>query len=307
MKPILLSFLLAFCISLCAQTKEGDAHFASLFAFTSFAQDQNEDEDFHLDKEYKINTSGRLKLNCSDARVVIIGSTRSTAHVKIDRVVESKGIIFGTREFAVDVFESNGNLDIKERSQGTIGMVGYYHVKYTITIEVPEGISLTVDGDDGDFLLTAINGIVDMNVDDADIQLTACKGTDFKFRLDDGDIKMDQGRGQLEIDADDADIEIRNANFTNVTADVDDGDFSIQTSLVDIGKYSINAQDGLISFTVISGGGTFEVRHDDSRVTAENGFTLEEQTDNRTRFTLANGTARVDLRADDARVKLSKL
>jgi hypothetical protein len=305
MKPSLLLLLLAFCISSLAQTKEGDAHFASLFAFTSFVQSQN--EDFHLDKEYKINSLGRLKLNCSDAKVVITGSTRSTAHVKIHRVVESKGIVFGNREFAVDVFEENGNLTIKERSQGTIGMVGYYHVKYTITIEVPESISLAVDGDDGDFFLTAINGSIDMNVDDADIQLTACKGSDFRFRLDDGDIKMDQGRGQLEIDGDDSDVEIRNAHFTSVVADVDDGDFIIQTSLANDGRYSINAQDGLISFTVLAGGGTFEVRHDDSRVTAENGFALEEQTENRTRFTLSSGTARVDLRADDARVKLSNL
>ncbi len=307
MKPILLLLSLAIGISSFAQTKEGDSHFASLFAFTSFVQGQKDDEDFHLDNEYKISSTGRLKLNCSDARVVITGSSRSTAHVKIDRIVESKGLFFGNREFAVDIFEANGNLDIKERSQGTIGMVGYYHVKYTITIEVPEGISLSVDGDDGDFFLTDINGKVDMNVDDADIELTACKGSDFKFRLDDGDIRMDQGRGQLEIDGDDSDIEIRNANFTSVVADVDDGDFIIQTALADSGKYSIHAQDGLISFTVISGGGIFEVRHDDSHVTTENGFTLEEQTDNRTRFTLANGNARVDLRADDARVKLTKL
>jgi Putative adhesin len=307
MKPILLFLFVGIYISSLAQTKEGDAHFASLFAFSAFIQDQKGEGDFHLDKEFKIDPNGRLRLKCSDARVVITGSTTNSAHVKIDRVVESKGIFFGNREFSVEVFESNGNLDIKERSQGIVGMVGYYHVNYTITIEVPEGVSVGVDGDDGVFFLTAINGKVDMNVDDADIQLTKCKGNDFKFRLDDGDIKMDQGRGQLEIEGDDSNIEIRNANFSNLVADVDDGDFIIQTSLANDGRYSINAQDGLISFTVLAGGGTFEVRHDDSRVTAENGFALEEQTENRTRFTLSSGTARVDLRADDARVKLSNL
>ncbi len=236
--------------------KDGDSSFASLFAFSSFAQTQKEDGEFHLEKEYKINGTGQLRLHCSDAKVTIKGSSRSTAHVKIDRIVESKGFIFGEREFTVDIQEINGNLDIKERSQGSVGMIGYYHVKYSIVIEVPEGISLDVNGDDGDYTLTSINGKIDVSLDDADVQLFSCKGNDFRFRLDDGDIRMDQGRGVLEIDGDDSDIEIRNANFTSVVADVDDGDFIIETSLADNGRYSIDAQDGLISFTVRSGGGT---------------------------------------------------
>jgi Putative adhesin len=278
--------------------------FASLYLLAFSAQSQSKEGDFHLDKEFKINASGLVKLNCSDAKVQITGSDRSTAHIKIDRNIESKGLFFGNREFTVDITEINGNLDIKERSNGNVSMIGYYNVKYTITIEVPEGISLKVNGDDGDYFLKSVNGSIDMNIDDADVHLTSCTGNDFKFRLDDGDIKMDQGRGKIEIDGDDSDIDIRNASFTSVSADVDDGEFSIQTSLADNGNYSVNTQDGLISFTVLGGGGTFEIRHDDSRVTAENGFVLEEKTDNRTRFTLANGHAQIDLKADDAKVKL---
>ncbi len=280
---------------------------SSLYLFSFSAQSQDKEGNFHLDKEYKLSSIGNLKLNCSDAKVYITGSSRSTAHIKIEREVDSKGFFFGNREFTVDVTETDGNLEIKERSNGTVSMIGYYNVKYTITIEVPEGISLKVNGDDGDYFLKSVHGSIDMNVDDADVQLTNCKGNDFKFRLDDGDIKMDQGKGKIEIDGDDSDIDIRNASFTSVNADVDDGEFVIQTSLADNGNYSVDAQDGLISFTVLGGGGTFEIRHDDSRVTAENGFVLEEKTDNRTRFTLANGNAQIGLRADDARVKLINL
>lgn len=307
MKPSLLLLLVGFYFTAPAQMKDGGSSFASLFAFSSFAQTQKEDGEFHLDKEYKISNTGQLRVHCSDAKVTINGSSRSTAHVKIDRMVESKGFIFGEREFTVDIQEINGNLDIKERSHGSVGMVGYYHVKYTIVIEVPEGISLDVNGDDGNYSLTSINGKIDMSLDDGDVNLTGCKGNDFRFRLDDGDIRMDQGRGALEIDGDDSDIEIRNANFSSVMADVDDGDFIIETALADNGKYSIDAQDGLISFTVLSGGGSFDIRHDDSRVTAENGFVLQDKTESRTRFELPNGQAQVDLRADDARVKLARL
>jgi hypothetical protein len=307
MKPSLSILLFAFYFTSPVQMKDGEANVASLFAYSAFAQDQQEVGDFHLEKEYKMSATGKISLKCSDAKVYVTGSTRSTAHIKIDRQVESKGLFFGNREFSVDINEADGNLDIKERSQGSVGMVGYYHVKYTITIEVPQGASLKVDGDDGDYFLTSVNGKIDMNLDDADVNLTSCKGNDFRFKLDDGDIKMDQGTGSIEIDGDDADIEIRNASFSSLQADVDDGDFVIETSIADNGKYSIDAQDGLISFTVLSGGGTFEIRHDDSRVTADDKFKLEEKSDNRTRFALASGNAQVSLRADDARVKLSQL
>jgi len=91
--------------------------------------------DFHLDKEYKIESTGTLYLDASDAKVFITGSKRTTAHVKIDREVTSKGMTFGEREFRVDVTEQNGNLTIREESKGsTVGVVGYYNEKYTINI-----------------------------------------------------------------------------------------------------------------------------------------------------------------------------
>ena len=91
---------------------------------------------------------------------------------------------------------------------------------------------------------------MDLNLDDADVELTGCKGNDFRFRLDDGDLTMDEGRGALDVDADDADVVIRNAKFEKIMADVDDGDFIVETTLVDGGEYLIAGQDGLISFTV---------------------------------------------------------
>jgi len=114
----------------------------------------------------------------------------------------------------------------------------------------------------------------------------------------------DEGKGSLEIDADDSDIEIRNGNFEFVEAKLDDGDLIIETALSDKGDYRISAQDGLVALTVTKGGGKFDVRHDDGRVTTEGNFITEEDDDNFTKLTAPNGTARVDIRADDARVKL---
>lgn len=280
---------------------------ASLFAFgTLFATAQSKEGDFHLDKEYKISPTGVVKLNCSDAKVFVTGTVRTSAHLKVDREVVAKGLYFGHDEFSVNVTEEEGNLSIKENSHHTMmGIVGYYSEKYTIVLEVPEGASLTVRGDDGDYVVKNLNGAISLTLDDADVQLTACKGNDFQFRLDDGDITMDQGRGSLEIDGDDTDILIRNAAFQKIIANIDDGDFVVETSLTENGNYRIDAQDGLVSLNILGGGGKFDIRHDDARVTASEKFEMSEESESYTRLTLGSGGAQVIIHADDARVKLS--
>jgi hypothetical protein len=262
--------------------------------------------DFHLDQEYKVEEKGLISLRCSDAKVFITGSKRTTAHVKIDREVESKGFVMGDDQFNVEVDERDGNLGIEEKSSSNISIVGSYYEKFTVNIEVPENMSLRIRGDDGDYFIKTIHGSMEIDVDDADVEIAGCNGDSYIFRIDDGDIKMDQGRGALEVMADDADVEVLNAKFSKINADLDDGDFIVQTALVDGGDYYINSQDGMISFTVSGGGGRFDIRHDDASVRADAAFERVEESDDRTRLTLGNGTAKVDIRADDARVRLAK-
>lgn len=262
---------------------------------------------YHIDENHKISEKGTIRLNCSDAKVSITGSDRTDVNIKIDREVEMKGFSFGSEEFTVDIDEKDGNVTIRERSSSAhTGIVGYYNEHYTIKIQAPKGVSLIIDGDDGNYLIDHINGMMDISLDDADIELVACGGNDFRFRLDDGDIKMDQGKGSLEIDGDDTDIEIRNAQFSRISAEMDDGDFIVETSLADNGDYYINTQDGKISFTVTSGGGRFDIRHDDANIRTDSNFSSVEESDDRSRFTLASGNAKVDIRADDATVRLAK-
>jgi hypothetical protein len=262
---------------------------------------------YSLDKTYKINEKGTIDLRSSDAKVTITGSKRTDAHVKIDRVVETRGVVMGDSEFIVEVQETDGNLRIEERKHSDLSIIGSYHEDYTINIEAPAGVSLRIRGDDGDYFIKTINGTMDLDLDDADVELTGCKGDFFSFRLDDGDIRMDEARGTLEVSADDADVEILNAKLTKINAEIDDGDFIVQTSLADNGDYYIDSQDGMISFTVVAGGGKFDIRHDDASVRADAAFNAVEESEDRSRYTLGTGTAKVDIRADDARVKLAKL
>lgn len=263
--------------------------------------------DYHLDKEFNLNASGAIELSSSDAKVSVTGSDRKTVHLKVDRTVTTKGLFFGSDEFALEIDSSGGNLRIRERSSSSShGIVGYYHEDYEITIEAPWGASLVIKGDDGDYAIRNVNGSIAMGVDDGDIDLMECKGNKFQFRLDDGNLNMDQGQGSIEIDSDDGDVRIRNAHFSSIIATIDDGDLIIETSLADNGKYNIRAQDGLVSMIISGGGGEFNVRHDDARVIAEGGFDVNEKSESFTSLRLPNGSAKIDIRADDAGVRLSK-
>lgn len=265
-----------------------------------------QDEDFHLDKDYAIAKNGTIDLNSSDAEVIITGTSRTaTAHVKIDRSVTMKGWYKTKGNFSVDVEASDGNLKIREHQTSmNVGVIGYYDEKYKIQIEAPEGSSLVIRGDDGDYFIKNIDGSIAMTFDDGDAQLIGCDGNDFRFRLDDGDLKMDSGKGMLDLVADDADIEILDASFARINARLDDGDFIVHTSLATNGDYSIDSQDGLVFFNVLSGGGEFMIRHDDTRVDAEGDFKAIEETENYTKLRLGTGNAKVNVRADDASVRL---
>jgi hypothetical protein len=270
---------------------------------TVFGYSQN-NGNYHLDKEFALNETGMITLNCGDAKVVISGSKRKTARIKIDHVIVTKGLAFGSKEFSMEIKQDNGNLALNEHSRSKVGVIGYFSEKYTILLEVPAAVSLTIHGDDGNYQLKNIGGSIAMNLDDADTELTGCYGSRFSFKVGDGNVRIDQGKGMLEIDGDDSDISVKHGAFTEIYASVDDGKLELETSLSESGTYSMRAQDGSVSLNVLNGGGNFTVHHDDGRVTTEGNFKIVEKSDDETRFTLSDGKARVDIRVDDGRVSL---
>jgi hypothetical protein len=277
----------------------------AMLTFISVAFAQEEDGEFHLDQQYKMNKSGVIDLSSSDAKVFITGSVRATAHVKIDRKVTTKGWASGPGKFSVEVEEVDGGLKIREKQEATEISFGYYNEEYRIELEVPEGVGLKVRGDDGDYFIKNINGAISLRLDDADAELTDCKGSQFGFFIDDGDIRMDQGKGSLDINGDDTDVTIYSGQFNEIKADIDDGDLIIETSLTNTGKYELNLQDGFVSLNITSGGGEFDIQHDDASISMQGGFSTVSESETQTKLKLSNGTAKVLVRADDARVKLA--
>lgn len=279
--------------------------FLSLFlVIPSLAFSQN--EDFHLDKDYAVSKNGTIDLYVSDAEVFITGSARSaTAHIKIDRTVEKRGLYKSSGEFRVDIRNEGSTLTIRENHTNvSFGIIGYSEEHYKIAIEAPEGSNLVLKSDDSKYIIKNINGSISIDFDDGDAQLFGCNGSNFSFRLDDGSVKMDSGKGNLNVVSNDATVEIRNANFSSINARFDDGDFLLQTSIPTSAVYSINTEDGLIAFDILNGGAKFSIHHDDSSIDAEGAFTLLEETDSFTKLFSGHGKANVSIRADDATIKL---
>lgn len=265
------------------------------------------DGEFHLDKNYEISASGTLHLNSEDAEVRITGSSRSDVHVKIDRIQTVKGFTSGRTEFDVRVENRGGDLYVTERERGGVRVqMGSIRTDYTIDIELPESVSIRVIGEDDDYVVRNVNGKIYMETEDGDIEIIDCKGNDFQFELEDGDLKLDGGSGKLIVDTEDGDIDVRRSAFGNVDIEVEDGDVILETTLTDGGTYDIRGEDATIEFIVTKGGGEFLIMKDDASVRASAEYEMIQETDNRAKLRLTGGSANVEIRTENGRVRLSK-
>ena len=279
-----------------------------LLISSSISSIKAQDGEFKLDKIYSMDPNGTIDMQTDDAKIKITGTNRKDVHVNIYRKEVTHGWKYNRKDFYVDVDARGGDLFIKEEPKtGIVVSVGYMREEYEIIIEAPEGVSLVLKGDDDDYIIRNINGSIYINIDDGDAELIGCSGNHFEFEIDDGDIEMDEGKGYLYIRADDADVYIQNGKFDDVNATLDDGDLIIETSLANNGSYSFRVDDGSIELYITDGGGEFDIRHDDARISSSREFILIDKDENETFLELPNGTARVKVRADDARIRLNTM
>lgn len=271
---------------------------------TNNLQAQKEGE-FHLDQVYALGANGTVHLVSSDADVLITGTDRSDVHVKIDRFEQVNGIRSGRRRFSVEVEEKGGDLFIEERRSGSVSFsMGSFRTEYEIVIEMPTNGSLRVRGEDDDYIIKSIHGAISISSEDGDIDIYDTKSSNIEVRLEDGDLRLAGGTGRFYANSEDGDLDIRNAAFTELEIVIEDGNVSLETTLADNGVYDIRSDDANIEFTVLSGGGKFLISKDDGRVNSGMGFTVQEETDNRVRLSLPGGSADVEIRINDGRVRL---
>ncbi|MFY0593780.1 DUF4097 family beta strand repeat-containing protein [Roseivirga sp.] len=282
--------------------------FTSLFVLilaTSQVSAQD-DSEFNLDRVYKLAADGTVHMNTSDANIKITGSKRSDVHVDIQRTEVVRGIRSRRSSFDIEVEEKSGDLYITERtSRGVSIQIGSRRIDYEIEIEMPETGSLRIKGDDDDYVIRSVNGAISIETDDGDVELLDCNGDNFDIELEDGDLKMDGGRGTIYVKADDGDVDIRNGAFDRMELDAEDGSVSVETTLAKNGDYELVGDDASIDFTVLGGGGEFNVTKDDGRISASSDYDTIQKSERRSRLELPGGDAKVDIRIEDGRVRLS--
>ena len=282
--------------------------FLFLMAFMIFSSEGKDQKgyEYKLDKIYPIASNGTLDLKTNDADIRIIGSNRPDVHLKVFRSVTVKGVFSSSDEdFKMDVEEMDGNLIIREIKRSyNAGLTIYSNQVYKITIELPHTVSLKLRGDDDDYYVSSVNGTVKLDVDDGDVTLDNCGGSKFDLDIADGNLEMSGAKGYLWLSLDDGDLRASNCQFEEVKIRADDGNISLETSLASEGGYNMKVDDGNVDLKIKSGGGEFEIRHDDGRIRASADFELAYSGDSRHLFKLAGGKAKVYVKTDDGRVNL---
>lgn len=278
------------------------AFLLTLMVSNVYAQDNN----FNLDQVYSLSSDGTVHLKSEDANVKITGSDRNDVHVVIDRSESNRGIRSNRSRFDIRVEERQGDLFITEAaSRGVTFQIGSTRVEYEIEIEMPKTGSLRIKGDDDDYVIRSVNGEISIETDDGNVELIECNGGRFDLQLEDGDLRMDGGTGTLYVRVDDGDIDIRNGAFERVEIDSEDGSVSLETSLSDSGRYELSGDDANIDLVVLEGGGEFNVAKDDGRISSNSAFKTIQETERRSKLELEGGNAKVDIRVEDGRVRLS--
>lgn len=263
---------------------------------------------YNMDETFAIDSGGSVILDSNDADVEIRGTDRSDVHVVVYYRRIARGVhIGGDREFEMVAEERGGDLVLRERIRGEGDFnisLGSVEETYRITIEAPRSVSLELNGDDDDYEIREVDGDIAIHAEDGDLWLQDCGGSSFRFTLDDADLEMDGGRGELTLNFEDGDIDIRDGAFTRIRTDGDDGDIRLETSLADDGSYRFDSEDGDLHLYVTDGGGTFVIDHDDPSVRASSAYERLQEEEHRSRYRLAGGSARVDVRTDDGRITL---
>lgn len=284
--------------------------FLSIFIIASSISAQNTDE-FNMDETFSIELDGTINLDSDDAEVTITGSDREDVRVVVNYRWTVRGITFGSsNEFEMIVEEENGNLNIYEKPRNFEGgIIGMSSEEYTIRIEAPRNVSLNIRGDDDEYVISGIDGSLQIESDDTDIRVRDCYGDEFVFSIDDGDLDMDGGAGRLEVQVDDGNVRVDRGQFTSIEARSDDSDMEISTTLADDGSYRFSMDDGDLLLQILGGGGDFDIRHDDANVSASREFELmsDEDDEERHLYRLMGGDASVLIRTDDGDVRLRVL
>ncbi|MEM9718137.1 MAG: DUF4097 family beta strand repeat-containing protein [Bacteroidota bacterium] len=277
-----------------------------LFQFCSL---HAQDHVYDLDESYPIDPNGLLTLYSNDAEVTIKGSDVEEVHLVVHREVVYKKWPKrkDDRDFFVEVELDKDEVIIRERQESSGSGIYWTNEKnYTITLEVPNGMSLKLYGDDDDYLIEDIQGTIVLDAEDGDAELKHCTGDKFDLRMDDGTVYLSHGTGKLFIRGEDGDFMIEKGSFEQVDARMDDGTIYLSSEFYDEGSYELQTEDGEIDLEMLAGGGDIIVRMSDGDVRWGKGFDVKEDSDHKVKLYHPAGSSRIYIDTDDGDISIKR-
>lgn len=252
-----------------------------LFNFTSTALTAEVDR--QIQETAEVSEGMAFELEHGDGHVTITPWQKDEVSIDVRYHYEFSGIGVdeGDYDFSLDITQRGNTLVVKgveERPKRQLFSNSERH-EYSYKISAPAYLLLdiqgddgnvtirewennvSVQGDDGDFLLSSIKADrVDLSIGDGDMLVTGVTAN-LDISGDDGEVELSQIRGDVNIDINDGDAELRDIQGS-VTFSGDDGNFTLTNSTA--ANCRIDVNDGDV--TIGQSSGSFTIDGDDARV-----------------------------------------
>jgi len=263
-------------------------------------------KEFKMNESFRISSGGLLDLKANGAKIRIIGTDNKETSISALYRIETKGLKIGNKDPVTLSVKTRGDtLQIREQEQeGRRVLLGSKDVVYTITIDVPVDLDLNLKGESNNYFIRNVNGAVELQGKQVEAELQKIGSHDIYFDLNDSIIDMDGGSGRFTANLDKSTINMYETSFEFMDADLDGVDLDLGLHLSDNGEYNIKMVKGSLDFDILSGGGRFNILHNDQRIYSEGRFIVEKNDKDETIYIRENGTAVSNIDLESGALKL---
>lgn len=265
--------------------------------------------DRHFHERFAAQAGATLHLQHGDGDVEIRAG--ATQEIVIDVVYrrEINGIGLGDEsDFQVEMESSNGDVFVRERRDHgwSIGLRFSKLEEYVYRIELPAGVHLDLEGDDGDVHIEGVAGDLKLRLDDGDVDLRDSEFGRAVLVLEDGDVVAEACSGDFDLTLDDGDVAFRKVRTPTLVLRAEDGEIHLDLEARGAVDWRVRTDDGDVDFRLPR---TVDARvmlqTEDGRLRWRGLEHVQEDRDyGRARAVLGQGEGRIDVETDDGDVSV---
>lgn len=265
-----------------------------LFSLSAFAQE------FKMKESIDSDGIESVKVNTEDANITVEATKGSKIEIDAYRLVKGEE----SGDFKLVAEKDGKDLIIQEvRPKKMIRTT--YEKEYRINIKMPSSLSLAINDEDGNIIISQLENNVAINLEDGNITMNECNGDNIVVNLEDGNIKLEKCSGKLIINSEDGNLKINDSKFSSITFNSEDGNCKINNSLSKNGQYVFNTEDGNIDFSMSASGANALINTEDGNVSYDEEFKVIMNNEHSKKMKMGDGSADIRINTEDGNVKLS--